>query len=216
MKNIKAILVIALACIAVILILFIPCDIRLPYLSCSQWIQPFLTVMALLIATLLVWAQFWKQNWYRLNKWQQLDTNFSVALVTAWIFSAILFSLIALVSAVWSCSTCVNQICPWSTAFATTAVFMTFALVIHQLIGTTYVILWGHLGGEPIIGNPYGWDKFCWCLAFSAALIGLFVISISLTGVITNAIWLCISRWIGKLLVALAISGYARQYTKSL
>lgn len=213
-KNIKAILIATGASVALFFLLRILHDIKLPYLSCNQWIQPFLTVMALQVTALLVWAQFWKQHWDRLEIWERSDTSFSLLVSLAWIFWAILFSLFALISAVESCLINVCYMSPWSTAFAATSIFMIFILVLQQLVGTIYSIFSGHMPGKPIISHPSTSEKICWLVIFSFALFGIFLVSASLSGVTTKYTLSCTWWWIGKSLIVLATFGYTYQYAK--
>ena len=161
-------------------------DVELPSLCCKQWIQPFLTVSALLVAILSLWIQFWLQHWARGDIAKQSITSFPTTLVTTWIYLAMLFSLIALVLAVYSCSEHGYYICPGAVSCAATSLFMTFLLVIYHFVGN---IIWivrskpGEIPGSPIIEIKSTKDKCYWFLIFWLVVIGLFLVSLRITGI---------------------------------
>ena len=194
---------------------------RIMYLECTKWIQPFLTVMALLAAVLLVWAQFWSRDWTRRKSRIRVKYramwSFPVAMVMSWIYVAMLSSLLALGLAVWGCKTNECIICPWALAFAANTLLMTGLLVLEQLVGTLLTLIKNicHptiILGETIINKFHTCKhRILWFLTFLFAACGLFLISLNLSGITCSC-----TRYIGPLFVILAAVFYFSMYCQSL
>jgi len=205
-----------------ILLVVAICFFRMPYLKlhplgCMQWIQPFVTLAALLTAVLLVWVQLALQYWARGNARDRRDSIFQVSLMTSWIYLAILFFLIALVLAITSCSANECNICSLAVSFAATSLFMTLVMVLWQLLSNLGWIIYAlcvHMPlafAKPVINSERTRDKCYLFLDFTLAVSGLFLLSLNITGISSDLGW-----WIGKSFVAIAFLCLMYQYCQNL